>query len=259
MDRSFLSHANVIEASRSFVCVRLATYEDPIEAKFLKNFTSTRSGELENSVFGILAPDGKQKLVRSGRSPSHVFNGPDDMAERMQAIASKYPADPKTPVTTLPLVAHVKLGVNVAAADHQPLVAIIADTAEERQRLEANVAKLAWQKEFIGCFIYASGAVKDATMVEGPKPTSGVVVVLPEQFGRSGKVVGSWSSSQTTDELAKVLRSSLRYVQKPTNTFAGHVRDGQRQGVFWEPPVPVSDPMEQQARERGKKLNPPKK
>ena len=36
MDRSFLSDSAIIEASREFVCVRLATYEDKDEGKFLE-------------------------------------------------------------------------------------------------------------------------------------------------------------------------------------------------------------------------------
>ena len=87
MDRSFLFQPQVIAASRSFVCVRLATYEDETEAVFLKAFTSTKSGELENSVFGILAPDGQQKLIRSGRGPKQAFAGPAEMAEAMKKIA----------------------------------------------------------------------------------------------------------------------------------------------------------------------------
>jgi hypothetical protein len=81
MDRSFLFQPQVDAASRNFVCVRLATYEDETEAAFLKAFTSTKSGQLENSVFGILAPDGQQKLIRSGRGPKHAFAGPAEMAD----------------------------------------------------------------------------------------------------------------------------------------------------------------------------------
>ena len=68
MDRSFLSQPEVIAASRHFVCVRLTTYEDKEEGEFLKSFHVTRSGELENTVAALLAPDGKRQLARASRS-----------------------------------------------------------------------------------------------------------------------------------------------------------------------------------------------
>src|SRR6476660_4952834 len=91
MDRSFLSKPQVVAASRQFVCVRLATYEDPTEASWLKDFTRTGSGQLENTVFGILAPDGVKKLVRSSRGVDHLYSGPDQFAEALNTIAAKYP------------------------------------------------------------------------------------------------------------------------------------------------------------------------
>ncbi|MBY0231652.1 MAG: thioredoxin family protein [Gemmataceae bacterium] len=57
MDRSFLSRPEVVKASRSHVCGRLATYEDEVEGFFLWSLAKTGSGKLENSVFAILAPD----------------------------------------------------------------------------------------------------------------------------------------------------------------------------------------------------------
>ena len=39
MDKSFLSQSEVIAASRKFVCIRLATYENAEEAKFLKSIS----------------------------------------------------------------------------------------------------------------------------------------------------------------------------------------------------------------------------
>ncbi|MEI6236045.1 MAG: hypothetical protein WCT04_23565, partial [Planctomycetota bacterium] len=70
MDGSYLFQPEVIAASRQFVCVRLVTYEDKDEALFLKSIGRTRSGELENSSFGMLAPDGKTKVLFGGRGQS---------------------------------------------------------------------------------------------------------------------------------------------------------------------------------------------
>ena len=101
MDRSFLSHPAVVTASREFVCARLATYENPLENQFLKSLVRTGSGELENTVFAIFAPNAKDTLVRSARGPERLFRDGPDMAAKMTGFATKYAA--KSPVAAPPL------------------------------------------------------------------------------------------------------------------------------------------------------------
>ncbi len=57
MDRSLLSHADVIKASRSFVCIRTATYEDQEEANFQKEIFFGGEGDLRNFGYAILSPE----------------------------------------------------------------------------------------------------------------------------------------------------------------------------------------------------------
>jgi hypothetical protein len=251
MDRSFLSQPQVIAASRDFVCVRLATYEDPTEARFLKEFTRTGSGELENTVFGIVAPDGVKKLIRSSRGVDHVFSGPTAMAEAMAKIAAKYPNTTKP--ASLPLVASVKLAVNVAAADNQPLVLIVGKDAAARKPLTAKLEPLAWNDELIGRFVFAAGASADLASIEGTKPDAGLLIVAPERFGRSAKVLASLPAEATSVEITQSLRTVVATFQRSDKTFQNHVRAGHQQGIFWETAVPVTDPMELDARARGKK------
>ena len=78
MDGRFLFNADVVKASRNFVCIRVATYEDAEEAKYLKQVFRSRSGELENTVFGMFDPGGR-KLVRTGRSPGFAFRDAAEM------------------------------------------------------------------------------------------------------------------------------------------------------------------------------------
>ena len=251
MDRSFLSKPQVVAASREFVCVRLATYEDPTEASWLKDFTRTGSGQLENTVFGILAPDGVKKLVRSSRGIDHVFSGPDQMAEAMAKIAVKYP-NATTP-SRLPLVASVRLGVNVAAADNLPLVVIVGKDSATRKPLVAKLAELVWQGEFIGRFTFAAGDAEDLATIVGTKPEAGIVIALPETFGRSAKVLAVVEVDAPTERIAEALRGVVAGISRTEKIFSDHVRAGHREGVFWETAVPVTDPMELAARNRGKK------
>src|SRR5918911_333929 len=98
MDRRVLSDPAVVAASRDFVCARLLTYESAEEGKFLESICRTGSGQLENTVFGFLAPDGVTPLTRVGRGPEHVFGGsPEEtgrtMTSAMKEMSGKNPGD----------------------------------------------------------------------------------------------------------------------------------------------------------------------
>src|SRR5260221_4186552 len=90
MDRSFLSQPQVIAAARELVCVRLTTYEDEDENKFLKAFNITRSGEVENTTVAVLSPDGQRLLTRAGRGTRQVFGDAAGMATTLTRIVGQY-------------------------------------------------------------------------------------------------------------------------------------------------------------------------
>lgn len=250
MDRSFLSQPEVISASRPFVCVRLATYEDPLEAKLLKGLASTRSGELENSVFCILSPDGKNKLVRGARSMKQVYSDSKAMADGLKRVIEKY--EPKASQASLPLVTNAKLALDIAAADGQPLVVIVGKDEAARLRLAKTVAPLAWNDDFIGRFVYVTATTKELTAIEGLKVDSGVVVVRPDKYGLKGNVLAQIDGGAEASKIGATLRKALAEFEPIAKSFRTHVREGHRDGIYWEPPLPVTDPEERAARERGR-------
>lgn len=256
MDRSFLSQPVVIAASREFVCVRLATYEDPVEARFTQALVRTGSGELENTAFCLLSPDAKKKLSRSARGTEHLYADAAAMAADMKRVAGAF--SPKAPPCLLPLVANPRLALDVAAADGLPLVVVVGNDAAVRQRLVDRLAKLAWTDEFIGRFAYAEGTVKDVIGVPGVTLDAGVVVIAPDKFGKKGAVLSEVGPVAPADRLAAALRAVAADYRAPAKSFQSHVREGHRLGVFWDTKVPVTDPMENAARERGRKMAPSK-
>jgi len=248
MDGSYLFQPEVIAASRQFVCARLISYEDKDEAVFLKWLTRTRSGQVENSSFGILSPDAKGKLVFAMRGIEGTYADSRAMADGMKKIAAQYKSagEPET----LPLAADIRIGLDVASADGQPFVALVATDSAERKELESGVAKLAWSKSYIGHFVYASTSdPKDLAPIEGVNPASTVIVVQPDRFGLKGKVL---AQARTIKDVPATFDAALKsYVRDPKST-PSHVRDGRQQGVFWETKTPVTDPMEAAARERSR-------
>ncbi len=252
MDRSFLSQPEVIAASRSFVCVRLATYEDQKEYEFLKSFHITRSGDVENTTFAILSPDGKKQLLRASRGMNHSFEDAADMAQAMQRISASSKAKPWTE-PALPLAANVRLGINIAAADNQPAVVLLADDAKSRSELVERVRSLAWTEPFLGRFVYTATAdAKDLSGITGVQSGPGVFIVEPERFGQKATLLKHVAVHESSEALGKAMTESLTMHRRLDKRFASHVREGHRLGVFWETLLPVTDPQELQARERGR-------
>jgi hypothetical protein len=255
MDRSFLSRPEVVAASRKFVCVRLATYESKEEGAFLESFEVGRSGKLENSLFCILSSDGKRELSRAGRSLRRAFGDAEGLAATMNRIARTHKPKAGRHEPDLPRVAYVRLALNVAACDNQPLVVLYARDASALAKLEKAVAVLAWQDAFLGRFIYAAtGAFKDFAAVKGAKDAAGVLVIGPDSFGLKGEVLGQVAANSPAADLTKGLKAALARHKKQTKSFRSHVRAGHEKGVFWETQIPVTDPEEAAARARGRRV-----
>ena len=134
MDRSFLSDKEIIKASRDFVCIRTATYEDTGEAVFLKEtFVSRTGGSLRNFGFCILSPDGKKKLVQSKRGPNFLYGNSAKMVADLRKFAKQYPGvkPEKGSIPSVPKMKSVRLGINVASCDGLPCVVVVGgDQAE---------------------------------------------------------------------------------------------------------------------------------
>ena len=249
MDRSFLSQPEVIAASRNFVCVRLTTYENKDENEFLKSFHVTGSGEVENTLFTILAADGKRTLARAARSARQTFGDSITMALTMNRISRDYPAKPLSEGRPeLPVVSNLRLAIDVAACDNRPLVVLRGGELEER------LTSLAWSDRYLGRFIYVKIAdAKELAGVEGVNTTSSVLVLQPDPFGQKAKVLQQVDAPAAQEVLAKCLDQGASLFQADSKTFANHVREGKLTGAFWETVLPVTDPMERQARERGRR------
>lgn len=237
MDRSFLSHPEVVAASRAFVCARLLTYESAEEAEVLQRVFRGRDG-LENSVFAILDPSGERKLTRSGRSPGWAFEDAPAMARAMQRIAKRHPGR-KGRAVGLPLLVDVRRALNTARADDQLLV-IVCGEGERRTRLESELARLAWSVELIGKFLYVRADAKtEWKNITGSqrRPQHGLVVVEPGEFGTDGRVLATLEKKPTQRAL---LAARKKYEPRAVDTRRLR-RRGRRAGLYWETAIPVTD------------------
>ncbi|MFT7619222.1 MAG: hypothetical protein ACI97A_002872 [Planctomycetota bacterium] len=258
MDRSFLSDQAVVKASRGFVCARLATYEDKEEAVFLKSVFRGRTGELENSVFGIFDPTGKKRLVRTGRSPSFAFDDAAEMASEMQKISKKYPGKKQVKVSArqMPYLKNLRLALNVTASDAQQLLIVHAADKKQLASMEAKLKQLIWKDKLVGRFLYVSVVGEGKDLLKGItkalKKSGSFMVVKPGEFGLTGEVIDSVSATAKVDKIEKQLLVIAKKHKGLSKDSRQSIRKGRKSGAKWETEVPVTDPHDGGRRRRSK-------
>ena len=254
MDRSFLTDKAVFTASKKFVCIRLATYENADENEVLKGVFAP-GGVLQNTVFSLMSPDGRTSLVRAGRSPAWAFGGqvgrgihqqPPEvigkMAQTMEAIALAYPGKDK-PVGRVPLpyLADIKLALNIAAADRLPLVAVFGNAAQRKQ-MEQQLEPMAWADEFLGRALYVPVTqLGEFKAITGLKTQAGYVVIQPDIFGLKGNVIQEISLLTTAAQLKQYLYKAVGRHQPSTLTYEQHRSQGAAAGQRWQSKTPNTD------------------
>ena len=245
MDRSFLSDAGVIAESRGFVCVRLATFEDKAETTFTHSLYSTRRTPQVNTVFTILAPDGKTPLLPPGRSPSHTLGSddPKTLVAAMKRIAAKYKAKRRSKTPPIPYGIDLRRSLNVAACDMQLLVVVVAKSKAKHVSIEKILAPLAWSKELVGVVAYAKAKPDELKLLDGAKPVEGVFVVLADDYGLKGKVV-AFAAGTSASTLKATLKKGIAEFHPRAKDSIRHIREARWLGIEWEPEVksPYSRP-----------------
>ena len=264
MDRSFLSDANVVAASRNFVCIRLLTYEDQAEADFMKSIYTGKSGQLENTTFAILSPDGKKPLTAVGRAPFHEYRGSRDMASGMNKIAENYQGASEAVFTdpNLPLTSTLDLALNVAASDNLPLIVLVGDDQESIDRLSENLLPLVWSESIAGQFAYTT--VLEETELEpitglepanneGKNKQSGrILIVEPGQFGVSGRVLKQFNAMKQSDEMRAELLKVVADFPHQRKDHGSHVQAGIKLGIDWKSKIAETDQESLRARKRAR-------
>ena len=271
MDGSFLSTRATVEASRPFVCIRLATYENQDEVNFMKRLYVSYTGEIANTMFALLSPDGKTRLSEADRSPAQVFGGAPHrradlpgaaelnkaaaarMAESMEVISLAYPGKKgaEGAPRALPYLSDLRMAVNVAACDNQPLVVVYSGKPAELARLEKALQPIAWSKEIIGRALYVavSDAAEYARYIKGEKAAGGYTLVAPEPYGRHATPLLAIDGETKPENVHQQLLAALALYNPPPKDFEKHEAEGLKAGIQWKPKTPITD---RSRRQRGK-------
>ncbi len=234
---SYMSQPEVIAASRNFVCVRLMTYESAAEAEVLKSMWR-QGAPLENTLFAILDSSGRP-LTRGVRSPGFFYSDARALAGALNDVASHYSG--RTNPKGLPVIATVRLGLNVAACDKRPLTIVLADSEQDRRALEANLAPMAWSTQLVGKVCYASGGRNDLRGISGSNLARGYLFVAPNEFGTTGAIIAQLQPNASAAELKNALQFAVDSYRPSYTDHHDHVRMGRQQGIHWDTAIPITD------------------
>lgn len=221
----------------------------------MKSLYVGRSGELENTTFAILSPDGKRKLTATGRGPFHAYRGSDSMTAGMNRIAATHKGAKAAAGTDtqLPLLKNLDLALNVASADGLPLIVTVAESKERLDGLNKTLLSLAWSESFAGQFVYASVLdEKELKPVTGIQDGEGILVVEPGQFGLSGKVLAQFGAGTSRAKMESKLQEVIANFPRKQKDHNSHVRLGIQLGIDWESKIPETDPQSLRAKERAR-------
>lgn len=208
------------------MCVRLATYENAAEAKILEKIFVGRSGQLENTVFAMLEPNGTRLLGRAGRSPRFIYGSASNLADAMDDYVEPY-LKKGWARRELPKAENYRIALNIAACDGLPVILIGTDEWENR------MARLAWKKELLGQAIFVRGSSKH-----------GATLIQPDKFGQTGEMLYRLSPDLTASQLAELLAD---YQSGPKDSRT-HISEGVQRGITWKTKVPVTDPHARHSR-----------
>lgn len=253
MDQSYWSRKDVVNATRDFVCIRLATYEDKKEVEFLSKIFRGRSGQLENTVFAILDSDGKTRLSRSGRSPDFAFRSRTQFVETLQEISRERDLSKRRfSDTSLPIVKNVDLALNVASCDKIQLLVVVGKDEAEVKKLSKAYLPLAWNARIGGQYVFATASSEtELKPIHGAQFEPGLILVEPGQFGMSGKLVSQFEANDDIEVVGNQLADSAKEF-KVLKEYRQHIRAGLNLGIEWESETPVTDRESNRATERAR-------
>jgi len=240
-----------IAASRAYVCVRLETFESKEHQDMVRDLME---GRFVNTAFCILAPDGKKRLSRSGRSPAMGFgikqgNGAEEVEkvnarviETMAGIAKEYPAKGAEAAAEVVDFHSFEQALNVSSGDQRLLVFSVAPDAQQAE-VKKTMQKVANHSEVIGRYHFDFSSASDAKwseVVEGDKQKSGIFIIESGEFGQTGKSVGELPLGSSPEQIRTALaKANKDYAATQTRkNYAEHVKKGRQTGVKYEDAMP---------------------
>ena len=209
------------------------------------------NGSFQNTAFCLLAPDGEERLSRSGRSPlqSLVRRGRGLASEQltditvaaMEKVAKKYQpdGDPTTPIVQD--FHSFRQALNVASGDQRLLLFVVAPLGDQ-QAVAKTLSPVMGDPDVIGRFhvdlIGEKGDEKWIESVSEAEPDFGpsIYVIQSDKFGQQGTVLKQLPANADPEQIKSALLSANKLFasREQRKVYSQHVIDGRRQRVFFE-------------------------
>ena len=214
------------------------------------------NGRFANTAFAVFDPQGKRQLTRSGRSPGWGLGdgrrGPaadgnnDSIVAEMNRIARRYKPEGKDGQARLQDFNSLRQALNVASADQRLLVLVNA-SSDQRVRLEKVLRPVFSDKEIVGKFhlnfIDQKTDRNWAKSIQDAKSAPGIMVIRSGQFGLKGQSVAHLTLDSDEKEIKSTLLEANRKFARieKRKDYASHVREGRRQGIYFENEIPYGE------------------
>jgi hypothetical protein len=247
VQNSLFSTQEFIKASRDFVCVRIETFENEQSEMLVRNILG---GNLANTAFVILSPDGTERLTASGRSPGMAMiqgrsrtdtSGSQNVSiiNQMQQIADRFAPQQDGLGVGLQDFHSLRQALNCAAADQRPLVVVHTGRAD-RSAVESKLKSLFEDEQIIGKFHldFIDRRVDRGweSTLNAKSQVPAILIVRPGQFGLEGQIL----KQVAVDANAALIKRSLLEANREyasvesRKDYEQHVRSGKRRRVEFE-------------------------
>ena len=208
-------------------------------------------GTFQNTAFCLLAPNGKERLSRTGRSPKQALGprgrggGKKDYAEttveEMNKIAAKY--EPKGDLAN-PVVQDFhsfRQALNVASGD-QRLLLFVSSQGDEQETIRKALSTVVGDPEIVGRFHVDFAEEKgdekwqDAISEIEPEPSAKIYVIQSGKFGQSGSALEQLPADASVEDIkAALIRANETFASREKRkVYSEHVVDGRREKIYFE-------------------------
>ena len=214
------------------------------------------NGRFENTAFCLLAPDGKKRLSRTGRSPRQGMGGgpgrrngggqDSSVIATMGVIAKKYKAKGTESEAVVQDFHTFRQALNVASGD-QRLLVFVAASEKPQEKLRNSLRPVFADDAVIGRyhvdFSDREADAKWADAVTGGKNKAGLFIIQADEFGMEGKVLERLPLDAGAGEIkAALAKANARFAKSETRkVYSDHVMEGRRERVHFENGMPYGE------------------
>lgn len=213
---------------------------------------SLLNGAFANTAFCIFDPHGKERLSRSGRSPSWLNTGrgkranDNEIIKSMERIASRFKPTAESDGLVLQDFNTFRQALNVAAADQRLLVFVNAEQ-KEHKKVEAALQRVFADEKVVGRFhLNFLNLKKDKSwskVIEGASNKTEIAIIRAGAFGLDGILMDQLSFSDDADKIeTAMLRANEKFASvESRKKYSTHVRSGKRKGIYFENEIPYGE------------------